>query len=169
MFFGAWPRACAPWQRARGQLVASSAGGRGGSDLVPVLQAGGLGAGAPGGRGCADQGGRGCAPVPVRGRACRWMVEGGREGRGARAWAWARVVLGRGCAVCGILWAWACGRVVFLGAVDGAWCFLRGDGVASVVVVVWCRVVYPPNKTCNAKTSYKYAILVLACKSLCGA
>ena len=104
-----------------------------------------------GGRGCADQGGRGCAPVPVRGRAR------------------ARVLLGRGCAVCGILWAWACGRVVFLGAVGGAWCSLRGDGVASVVVVVWCRVVYPPNKTCNAKTSYKYAILVLACKSLCGA
>lgn len=79
------------------------------------------------------------------------------------------VVLGCGCAVCGILRAWACGRVVFLGAVGGAWCFLRGGGVASVVVVVWRRVVYPPNKTCNAKTSYKYAILVLACKSLCGA
>ena len=109
------------------------------------------------------------------------MVEGGRAWRqlGGRAWAWAwvqgvararawvRVVLGRGCAVCGILWA--CGRAVFLGAVGDAWCFLRGDGVASVVVVVWCRVVYPRNKTCNAKTSYKYAILVLACKSLCGA
>ena len=116
-----------------------------------------------GGRGCADQDGRGCAPVPVRGRVCRWMVEGGREGRGH--------VLGRGCAVCGILrvWAWACGRAVFSCAVADAWYSLRGGGVASVVVVVWCRVVYPPNKTCNAKTSYKYAILVLACKSLCGA
>ena len=112
---------------------------------------------------------------------CRWMVEGGRagaRGEGLRAWAWvrvgarawARVVLGCGCAVCGILRAvWACGRVVFLGAVGDAWCSLRGDGVASVVVVVWCRLVYPPNKTCNAKTSYKYAILVLACKSPCGA
>ena len=58
---------------------------------------------------------------------------------------------------------------MFLGAVGGAWCSLRGDGVASVVVVVWCRLVHPPNKTCNAKTSYKYAILVLACKSPCGA
>ena len=96
------------------------------------------------------------------------MVEGAR-GEGLRAWAWVRVVLGCGCAVCGILRVWACGRVVFLGAVGDAWCFLRGDGVASVVVVVWCRVVYPRNKTCNAKTSYKYAILVLACKSLCGA
>ena len=126
-----------------------------------------------GGRGCADQGGRARAPVPVRGRVCGWMVEGGRawvwvQGV-ARARAWVRVVLGRGCAVCGILWAWACGRAVFLGAVADAWCSLRGDGVASVVVVVWCRVVYPPNKTCKAKTSYKYAILVLACKSLCGA
>ena len=181
MFFRAW-------QRARGQLVASSAGGvawprcrraaarragcRPGSGcpccgragLVPARGAGrGRGdgcAGAPGGRGA-------CAPVPVRGRVFRWMVEGGRARAGVRAWA--RVVLGCGCAVCGILRACACGRVVFLGAVGDAWCSLRGDGVASVVVVVWCRVVYPPNKTCNAKTSYKYAILVLACKSLCGA
>ena len=162
MFFRAWPRACAPWQRARGQLVASSAGGRGGSDLVPAGSGSACRrAGCRPGSGwrwrCA--GGRGCAGG--------WSRAGGREGRGARAWA--RVVLGRGCAWCGILRAWACGRVVFLGAVGGAWCFLRGDGVASVVVVVWCRVVYPPNKTCNAKTSYKYAILVLACKSLCGA
>ena len=106
-----------------------------------------------------------------RGRVRRCRCAGGRAwcGEGLRAWAWARVVLGCGCAVCGILRVWACGRVVFSCAVGGAWCSLRGDGVASVVVVVWCRLVYPPNKTCNAKTSYKYAILVLACKSPCGA
>ena len=155
MFFGAWPRACAPWQRARGQLVASSAGGV----AVAAVPAG---ISSAGGREVLTRTGEGV-------RRCR--CAGGRAwcGEGLRAWAWARVVLGCGCAVCGILRVWACGRVVFSCAVGGAWCSLRGDGVASVVVVVWCRLVYPPNKTCNAKTSYKYAILVLACKSPCGA
>ena len=142
MFFRAWPRACA---RARGE----------GSARRQQCGRGGL---------AAERVRRVAAGVLTWG--------GGREGRGARACG-----LGLGRVLC---WGagvpcevscgrCACARVVFLGAVGDAWCSLRGDGVASVVVVVWCRVVYPPNKTCNAKTSYKYAILVLACKSLCGA
>jgi len=114
-----------------------------------VLQAGGLGRGL------------GCR---VQGAGCRvW-----RAGLGAG-------VLGRVlCWVAGVRGAVSCGRGRvgvwwFLGALCGAWYSLRGDGVASVVVVVWCRVVYPRNKTCNAKTSYKCAILLLACKSPCGA
>jgi len=118
---------------------------------VPVPRAGLVPArGAGRGRGCADQDGDGdgCAGARVRGCVLCWVR------------------------VCGVRYPagggrWACGS--FCGAVGGAWCSLRGDGVASVVVVVWCRVVYPRNKTCNAKTSYKCAILLLACKSLCGA
>lgn len=146
--FGAWSRAGAPGS------------GRGARSSPAVQWCGGLAAvRAGGGRawccGCADQDGRGRG----RGLGCRvWRV-------GARA----RVVLGGVCAVCGILRVWAVGVWWFLGAVCGAWCSLRGDGVASVVVVVWCRLVYPRNKTCNAKTSYKCAILLLACKSPCGA
>ena len=158
----------------RGRARPGSGRGVSSSPWREVLDvAAGTGAPVPGRGACAPvaagvltrtgEGVRRCAG----GRAGGLSRAGGREG--LRAWAWARVVLGCGCAVCGILRACACGRVVFSGAVCGAWCSLRGDGVASVVVVVWCRLVYPPNKTCNAKTSYKYAILVLACKSPCGA
>ena len=129
----------------------------------PAVRAGwpGRGAGVPGAGLAAG------ARAPVAAGVLTRTGEGGRA-RGARGEGACCV----GVRVCRVRYpagVWACGRVVFLGAVGDAWCFLRGDGVASVVVVVWCRVVYPPNKTCNAKTSYKYAILVLACKSLCGA
>lgn len=121
---------------------------------------------------------------PGSGRGARsspatWCRRGGLAavpaGSGLGAGVLGRVCAGARCVgwwVCGVRYPagggrWAC--VGFCGAVGGAWCSLRGDGVASVVVVVWCRVVYPRNKTCNAKTSYKCAILLLACKSPCGA
>lgn len=73
----------------------------------------------------------------------------------------------------GVRCAVSCGRVavwcVWCGVV---WCVVLPAcgvvAVASVVVCVWCYLAYPSNKTCNAKTSYKCAILLLACKSFYG-
>ena len=158
MFFRAWPRACAPWQRARGQLVASSAGGV----AVAAVPAG---ISSAGGREVLTRTGEGVRRCRCAGGLGLGLGLAGL-GLGACGCVFCWGVGVRGVVSCG---RWACGRVVFSCAVGGAWCSLRGGGVASVVVVVWCRLVYPPNKTCNAKTSYKYAILVLACKSPCGA
>jgi len=113
--FGAWSRAGAPGQRARGEIVAS--------DLVP---AGWPGSGA-GGRAVAR-----CAGVAAGAGAA-----GGRAW--ARAWvpvcrcAWARVVLGGGCAVCGILRSVGGGRVVvFVGRL-----VMRGIPCGVMGWLVW--------------------------------